>query len=477
MSIPMGAVRGTVVGLLLALLTACASIPDLDRSLIRGDRVQLEGARGMLTRAQSRKIIEDLRKRAPDTGVLDRHLAIEEALTGTPLTTGNHVALLEDGAATYSAMLAAIGRARHHVHFEMYIFESDDIGRQFADALMERRRTGVEVRLMYDGVGSIGTPKEFWEELRQAGVEVVEFNPVTPAAVLTQGAKIQHRDHRKLVLTDGRVAFIGGINISSVYGGMSGPLGSGPGRGSRGRLGSRGDAALGDERPWRDLQARIEGPVVGDLQRAFLDQWEKAAKTKVEGVAYFPAVPPQGPHVVRVIADSPTKSGVSTLYVALISAIENAETEVRIINAYFVPHPQLRAALQDAARRGVDVRLILPGRSDVPLVYYAGRSYYEGLLEAGVKIYERRSRVLHAKSATIDAVWSTVGSTNLDWRSLLYNDELNAIILGVDFAKQANTVFDKDIAESDPITVEQWRERPLVERLKEAAARAWAYWL
>jgi cardiolipin synthase len=301
---------------------------------------------------------------------------------------------------------------------------------------------------------------------------------VTAAAVLTKGARIQHRDHRKLLLVDGRVAFIGGINISSVYGGMSGPLGSG-GAASRsgGRMGSRGDPMLSDERPWRDLQAQIEGPVVADFQRAFVQQWEKAARQKLDGAAYFPALQPQGAHVVRAMADSPTENGANTLYVALISAIENSETEVRIINAYFVPHPQLRTALQDAARRGVDVRLILPGRSDVPLVYYAGRSYYEDLLEAGVKIFERRSRVLHAKSATIDAVWSTVGSTNLDWRSLLYNDELNAVILGVDFARQANAVFAKDIAESDLITPEQWRKRPLAERLKEAAARAWAYWL
>jgi cardiolipin synthase len=474
----MRAVRRTVFLLLLALLGACASVPDLDRSLIRGDRVELEGARGALTRSQSRKIIEDLRKRAPETGILDRHLAIEEALTGSPLTTGNQVVLLEDGRATYAAMLAAIGRAKHHVHFEMYIFEADEVGREFADALMERRRAGVEVRLLHDGVGSIGTPGEFWDELREAGVEVVEFNPVTAAAVLTKGARIQHRDHRKLLLVDGRVAFIGGINISSVYGGMSGPLGSGAAASrSGGRMGSRGDPMLSDERPWRDLQAQIEGPVVGDFQRAFVQQWEKAARQKLDGAAYFPALQPQGAHVVRAMADSPTENGANTLYVALISAIENSETEVRIINAYFVPHPQLRTALQDAARRGVDVRLILPGRSDVPLVYYAGRSYYEDLLEAGVKIFERRSRVLHAKSATIDAVWSTVGSTNLDWRSLLYNDELNAVILGVDFARQANAVFAKDMAESDLITPEQWRKRPLAERLKEAAARAWAYWL
>jgi cardiolipin synthase len=469
--------RAALAGATLALLGACASVPDLDRYLLHAqtERVQLDSSRGLLTDAQSQRILQELKRRAPESGILDRHVAVEEALTGTQLTTGNQVVLLEDGRAAYAAMLKAIAGAKHHVHFEMYIFEGDEIGRQFADAMLERRRAGVEVRLIYDGVGSNDTPKEFFRQLEEGGVQVLEFNPVTPAAVLAKGAKIQDRDHRKLLLVDGRVAFIGGINISAVYGASSGSMGSGrAGAASSSGLGSRGDPALRDERPWRDLQAQIQGPVVADFQRAFLDHWEPLKKEKLEGPKYFPALAPQGPHLVRAIADSPSRNGVSLLYVALISAIENSETEVRIINAYFVPHPQLREALQRAARRGVEVSLILPGRSDVPLVYYAGRSYYEDLLEAGVKIFERKSRVLHAKSATVDKVWSTVGSTNLDWRSLLYNDELNAVILGVDFARQANAVLDKDLANSEAITLESWKKRPFAERLKESGARFWA---
>ena len=469
--------RLALAGIALGLLGACASVPDLDRYLLHAEpeRVRMDSSRGILSDAQSRKIIADLKKRAPESGVLDRHIAIEEALTGTPLTTGNQVKLLEDGRATYAAMLQAIARAKHHVHFEMYIFEGDEAGRQFADAMIERRRAGVRVRFIYDGVGSSNTPKEFFKEMADAGIEVLEYNPVTAGAVLTKGTKIQYRNHRKLVLVDGKIAFIGGINISSVYGGMSGPLGSGArASGGESRVGSRGDPGLRDERPWRDLQAQIEGPVVSDFQKAFAAHWEEHKKEKIEGPEYFPALTPQGPHVVRAIADSPADNGVSLLYVALLSAIEHSDTEVRIVNAYFVPHPHLREALQRAARRGVEVRLILPGRSDVPLVYYAGRSYYQELLEAGVKIYERKSRVLHAKSATVDRVWSTVGSTNLDWRSLLYNEELNAVILGVDFARQANAVFDKDLANSDAITLEAWKARPLSDRLKEAGARLWA---
>ena len=472
----MSAARLALAAAAFALLGGCASVPDLDRYLLHADpeRVRIDSSRGFLTEARSRKVLEDLKKRAPQSDVLERHIAIEEAITGTPLTAGNKVTLLEDGRATYAAMLRAIAGAKHHVHFEMYIFEGDEVGRQFADALLERRRAGVTVRLIYDAVGSSNTPKEFFKELADGGIDVLEYSPVSAAGVLAKGTGVQNRNHRKLVLVDGRVAFIGGINISSVYGGMSGPSGSGRSS-SASRTGSGGgDPALRDERPWRDLQAQIEGPVVADFQKAFLAHWEKEKKEKIEGAIYFPAIAPQGPLVVRALADSPSESGVSLLYVALISAIDHADLEVRIVNAYFVPHPHLREALQRAARRGVDVRLILPGRSDVPLVYYAGRSYYKELLEAGVKIYERKSRVLHAKSATVDKVWTTVGSTNLDWRSLLYNEELNAVVLGADFAAATNAVFDKDLANSDEITLEAWKSRPLGDRMKEAGAVFWA---
>jgi cardiolipin synthase len=232
-----------------------------------------------------------------------------------------------------------------------------------------------------------------------------------------------------------------------------------------------------DQRPWRDLQVRIEGPVVADLQRAFVRQWEKWAKQTVQEGAFFPQLKTEGPHVVRAMEGSPADKNVDPMYVALISAVENAEVEVGIMNAYFVPHPQLREALIGAAKRGVDVKLILPGQSDNRLVFHAGRSYYDELLEAGVKIYERQSRMLHAKSAMVDGVWSTVGSTNLDWRSLLYNDELNLVVMGPDFAARIGSVFARDIANSRLVTLEEWRKRPFSDRIKEASARAWAYLL
>ena len=456
-------------------LAGCASLPPIDRHMLRQERepVRVENARMALSHAESERILADLKRRAPNAGLLERHLAVEEALTDTALSIGNRVQPLEDGKAAYAAMLAAIKSARHHVHMEMYIFEGDETGKLFGDALAERVRAGVTVRLIYDSVGSLRTPKEFFKDLAGRGVKVVEFNPVKSTNVLDL-VGIQNRDHRKLLLVDGRVAFLGGINISGVYGAPYSGSGS---RASSLPTGSGGDERSHDDQPWRDLQVRLEGPVVADLQRAFMRQWERWAKDKIPEAGLFPQLKVEGPHVVRAIAASPQDSEANALYVALISAIEAAEAEVFITNAYFVPHPQLLAALKAAARRGVDVRLLLPSKTDSALVYHAGRSYYGELLEAGVKIYERKSRVLHSKSAVIDRVWTTVGSTNLDWRSLVYNDELNAVILGTDFADQIRAVFERDLANSEAMTPAKWRARPFGDRVKETAARTWALWL
>jgi len=257
------------------------------------------------------------------------------------------------------------------------------------------------------------------------------------------------------------VAFLGGINISKVYG-------SGSSRPSR-----PADQPIKD-RPWRDTQVELQGPVVAQLQHAFLEQWAKVRKeAPLTDAALYPQLSNVGKDVVRAMPGSPD-DGVDPSYIALISAIEAAATQVRITNAYFVPARELLEALERAARRGVAVELILPGYSDNWLVTQAGHAYYEDLLEAGVKIYERKNRLLHAKTAVVDGVWSTIGSTNLDWRSLTHNDELNAVVLGPDFAAGMDAMFDKDRALSTPITRESWAERPITDRVKEQAARCWA---
>ena len=204
----------------------------------------------------------------------------------------------------------------------------------------------------------------------------------------------------------------------------------------------------------------MDGPVVGEFQKLFLATWEKQKGEPLAPRDYFPQLGNKGREVVRAIGSSPDEP-YSLIYATLISAIGSAETSVYLTNAYFVPDPQLLAALKDAAQRGVDVRIILPSNTDSWLVFHAGRSYYAELLGAGVKIYERRDALLHSKTALIDGVWSTIGSTNLDWRSFLHNDEVNAVILGQEFGAQMQAMFETDLASSNPITLEQWEQRSL----------------
>ena len=448
-----------------ALLVAagCATLPDA-RLYMEGRNaapVQVSGARGSLSPEKSAAIIADLKRQSGDVDILQKHVALEQAIVGTPLVAGNRAVLLEDGPATYRAMLAAISAAKDHINLETYIIEDDEMGRQFADLLLARQAAGVQVHLIYDSVGCIRTPREFFERLKEGGVQVLEFNPVNPLTA-KKGWQVNNRDHRKLLLVDGRTAFIGGINISNVYSSGSSPTRSTPSSPKSGG--------------WRDTQIQIDGPVVAEFQKLFLATWEKQHGPPLAGKNYFPALSPRGNELVRSIGSSYDDPH-SLIYLTLISAITNAEKSVHLTNAYFVPDPQILQALLDAARRGVDVTLILPALSDSNLVFHAGRSYYTELLAAGVKIYERGGGVLHSKTVVIDGVWSCIGSTNLDWRSFLHNDEVNAVILGPEFAQQMQAMFERDLAASTAITAEAWARRPLRFKLKELMSRIWQYWL
>ena len=441
---------------------ACSSLPRFVPDLAPRTQSppQMEGARGPLSSAQSKAVLDRLKAGGKSTDMLERHLALEEAVAGSPLTTGNDVRLLEDGPSTYQAMISAIGAATDHINMETYILEDDEVGQRFAEALIAKQRQGVQVNLIRDSVGTIGTPAEFFKRLADSGISVLEFNPVNPL-LARKSWELNQRDHRKLLIVDGRTAFLGGINISSVY--------------SSGSFSQR-SRARADGPAWRDTDLQLQGPVVADLQKMFVDTWAEQKGPPLAPKNYFPPPRNAGRLVVRAIGSSPQEA-YSQIYATLLSAIASAETSVRITNAYFVPDPQLLAALEGAAQRGVDVTLILPSQTDSWLVFHAGRRYYARLLRAGVKIHERRGVILHSKTALIDGVWATIGSTNLDWRSFLHNHELNAVVLGSEFGRQVQALFDKDLAQSEAITLEAWQQRGIDLRAKELFARAWEYWL
>ena len=445
----------------LTLLAGCSSIPTMvpDMALKPSHAIQLDGPNGPLTAKQSKAILAKLKKNGDETNIFDKHLALEEEIVGSPLVVGNKVDLLVDGPSTYDAMFLAIDNAKDNVNLETYIIENDEIGQRFAKLLISKQMSGVQVNLIYDSVGSITTSKEFFKPLIDSGVNVLEFNPINPL-LARKGWEVSRRDHRKLLVVDGEVAFVGGINISSVY--SSGSFGK-----SRSTKGKQ---------QWRDTHLRMEGPVVIEFQKLFMATWNEQKGKPLAVKDYFPEPASNGNEVVRAIGSSPEEP-YSQMYVTLLSAINSAETQVFLTNAYFVPDPQLLAALKEAAQRGVDVRLLLPDKTDSIMVFYASRSYYYELLSAGVKIYERQDALLHSKTALIDGVWSTIGSTNLDWRSFTNNQEINAVMLGQNFGAQMQAMFEKDLESSKPITLENWRSRSIVARIKERAARLWAHWL
>ena len=452
--------------LCLVLLAGCGSIPSMvpDMAMQSSHPVQLEGAQGPLTAKQSKAILAKLKKNGDDTNIFDKHLALEAEIVGSPLVVGNKVELLVDGPVTYSAMFTAIASAKDHINMETFIIEDDEIGRHFAEVLTAKQRSGVQVNLIYDSVGSSSTPKVFFKPLIEAGANVLEFNPINPLHA-RKGWEFNRRDHRKLLIIDGQTAFVGGVNISSVYS-----------SGSFGRGSSERSKSGKDETPWRDTHLHMSGPVVSEFQKLFIATWNEQQGEPLAFKNYFPQLVNQGNDVVRAIGSSPEEP-YSQMYVTLLSAINSAETQIFLTNAYFVPDPQLLSALKDAVGRGVDVRLLLPEKTDSVMVFYASRSYYDELLSANVKIYQKQDALLHAKTAVVDGVWSTIGSTNLDWRSFTNNQEINAVVLGQGFGEQMQALFEKDLDSSKQISLEDWRNRSLSVRIKERAARFWARFL
>jgi len=480
-------------------LAACASVPSLDEAAAR--RAQQAGAQasGRDSYDRSQAIVRRLETRGWSGDFLARHLAVEEAVSGAPLTAGNRVRLLPDGPATYRAMRQAIASARRYIHMETYIFEDDDTGALFADALIAKRRQGVEVALMVDAIGTLDTSGEVFRRMRQAGIAVAVFNPVNPLYARS-GWSPNRRNHRKLLVVDGEVGYLGGINVSDVYASTpgSGRLGSGaqgsgggshPDRGGASRAGAGPDLRSGAQdvnaagapqaagSPWRDTHLEIRGPAVGQMESVFVSAWRQQGEAGLRERQRLEPAPGRGPVYLRILANDPRRQDGYSIYLTLMSAIRSAARSIHVTMAYFVPDPAFIQALCDAAHRGVEVVLVLPGFSDSSLVFHAGRSHYASLLEAGVAIYERRNALLHAKTAVVDGVWATVGSSNMDWRSFALNYEINAVVLGPDFGGEMEALFRKDVAESVRITPGAWRHRPVRDRFMEGVSRLFERWL
>ena len=450
-----------LVTLVLA-LASCASLPELSaqREAAAGHPA-VANAKGLLPAPQAGALLA--RRWAHATPDMKALALLEQAATGVPLIAGNKVTLLFDGPATMKEMMAAAREATSSINLETYIFDQDPIGLEFANLLIEKRRQGVTVNVLYDSVGTFGTPQAFFDRMKAAGITLLAFNPVNPAARIGRW-EINNRDHRKLMVVDGKVAFTGGINISSTYANSS-------------FFGSRRSPATNAGRKvgWRDTHVEITGPAVAALQWSFVNNWVRQQAGDLPQAPYFPALSPAGDKVVRVLASDPDKG--FEIYKSLVLAIQASKKSIHITSAYFVPDPQIVDALCAAARRGVDVRLVLPGVTDHGLVLHAGRAFYDDLLASGVKIFHLQVAVLHAKTAVIDGTWSTIGSANIDRRSFIHNYELNVIVLDPAFGQDMENAFSEDLRDSKQVSGEQWRQRPWLDRLKEWAARLTEYWI
>jgi cardiolipin synthase len=350
---------------------------------------------------------------------------------------GCAVTVLREGAETYPAMLAALAGARRSICLETYILAADSTGDRFKAVLVERARAGVEVRVIYDAVGSFGLPGGWVEDLRAAGCQVVAFNPIAP---WRRRFRLSHRDHRKIIVVDEEVAFTGGINISDDYASVDD--------------GGRG---------WFDMHCRVTGPIVLDLARMFRRSWLRGGGT------YYPPTPPTpapdaappgaGGAYARLIDNTRRRQRAATRR-AYLHVLRTARESVLIQNAYFLPDRGLRRAMARAVRRGVEVSVMVPGRSDVRVVEWAGLYVLRGLARGGVKVRRWRGVMMHAKTCVVDTLWSTIGSYNFDSMSRFNNLEVTVEILDPAVGRTLVGSFERDLERCDAYDQESWRRLP-----------------
>lgn len=373
------------------------------------------------------------------------------AMQPKALLPGNHIAFLRDGAESYPAMLEAMSAAKDYVHLETYIFHSDQTGRRFGEVLGERALAGVTVRLLFDAVGSLDIDGGFLRELTQAGVKIVAFRPLS----WRSGWGYNRRDHRKILVVDGRTAFTGGLNIGDEYAGVE----SGGGG-------------------WHDLHARIEGPAVAELARLFRKTWLAGG-----GDVYAQRHEPASESMVTEHSAYATAIGNEelrrrrTIRRTYLHAMRRARRTIQIMNAYFIPDRGIRRVLANAVRRGVEVSIVVPAKNDLRSVQFAGHRVFASLLRAGVRIFEWPERMLHAKVAAIDGTWATIGSYNLDARSLFHNLEVVLCIVNREAAAELSAQIAADTGKSKEIRLEEWKKRSVWRKIAEWFFYQFRHWL
>jgi cardiolipin synthase A/B len=363
---------------------------------------------------------------------------------GPPMVTGNTAIVLDNGDEIFPAMTGAIRRARRSVSLESYIFSNDEAGRLFADALIEAARNGVEVRVLTDGVG--GKLGSLAGEMKSAGVDVRTYRPLRPYTLY----RIGKRTHRKILVIDGKECFTGGLGIDKRW--------------------------LGNARnktEWRDTQVQVTGPVVAQMQAIFGEDWTYTTGEILAGEKFYPKLEPTGSIVAQAIKVS--RGDASSLSKMLYYvAIQSAEKRILIQNAYFLPDTQIRKALIDAVARGVDVRVMVPGRNiDLPLVRLASRSHYGPLLRGGVKIFEYVPTMLHNKVMVVDGIYSIIGSINFDVRSMEKNAEESLGFYDRDLGREVERRFEEDLKQCHPVSYREWRHRGLRARVLELLFGIW----
>jgi cardiolipin synthase len=385
---------------------------------------------------------------------------IAEAARCSRWRRGNTIDLLIDGEEIFSAMFEAIASARHSILLETYILEASGPGQRLAELLAQKSSEGVEVRLLFDSLGSFGTDRAYFDRLKSCGVKVREFNPVRPWHRRFRWI-FNRRTHRKLLIVDGHTAFIGGANFSRVYSG-------GSARAVRERESD-------GERPWRDTHARVRGTIAADLQALFLEHWIEQGGSDLRAESQAPPYEPG--NVWLALAASAAGSRRNPLYRALLATLRTASQRILVTTAYFVPTRRLVRELRRAADRGVRVALMVPAGSDSWSAAHAGRSRYDELLASGVEIYEHCTSMLHSKTIVIDDNWSSIGSSNMDWRSLLHNAEANVIALDVRLAHELALQFERDAQSCERITAAAWSRRPWLNRICERIVRPFHFLL